>query len=258
MRILSKLAVTTVAAASLLLGTAVAPATAATAPAIDVTSIKVTPSNGSTGTNSATKYYDVHTSVKLGNLSGYGQYWWADISADVYRGSTRVAKNLDLGSVASQNYKSLDTYIAAKSSWGRGTFTVKNVRVVVDTDYNSTTPDVTLKDASYSRGTFMMKSAIDGKLKYGNVIQVTSSGSHKTVKIGLKRYTPSGWHSYSYAKVKVQYKNSTGWHTRKTLTLDKYGLKTYKFTASNKYNYRVTIAPTTTNGGGTTTATPKL
>ncbi|MFE7404820.1 hypothetical protein [Isoptericola sp. NPDC057559] len=260
MRILSKLAVTTVAAASLLLGTAVAPATAtaATGPAIDVTSVKVTPSNGRYAINYKTKGYDVRTTVKVGDLSGFGKYWWADIYADVYKGSQRVASKAKLGVVASQNYKSLDQYLEAKNWWGRGDFKLKNVRVVIDHDYDTSTPSITLKDGKYSGGTFKMRSDIDGKLKYGNVIRVTSSGSHKTVKVGLKKFTTSGWHSYSYAKVKVQYKNSTGWHTRKTITLDKSGLRTYKFTASHKYKYRISIAPTTKIAGGTTTATPKI
>ncbi|MFD6176853.1 MULTISPECIES: hypothetical protein [unclassified Isoptericola] len=258
MRLLSKLAVTTVAAASLLLGTAVAPATAATAPAIDVTSVKVTPSNGTYAINYKTKGYNVRTTVKVGDVSSWGEYWWADVYADVYKGSQRVASKVKLGVVASQNYKSLNGYITAKNWWGRGDFKVKNVRLVVDTDYDAPKADHWFKDASYSGGTFKMRSAIDGKLKYGNVIRVTSSGSHKTVKVGLKKFTPSGWHAYSYAKVKVQYKNATGWHTRKTLTLDKYGLRTYKFTSGTKYKYRISVAPTTKIVGGTTTATPKI
>ncbi|MFC8598952.1 MULTISPECIES: hypothetical protein [unclassified Isoptericola] len=257
MRLLSKLAVTTVAAASLLLGTAVVPASAATAPPINVTSIKVTPSNGSIATNSATKYYDVRTAVKVGDVSAWGEYWWADIYADVYRGSHRVASRVKLGVVASQNYKSLDGYIVAKNRWGRGDFKVKNIRALVDT-YGTTAKDVLVRDGAYTGGAFKMRSAIDGKLKYHNAIRVTASGSHKTVKIGIRRYTPSGWNAYSYAKVKIQYKTSSGWKTRKTVTLNSEGLKTYKFTTSHRYKYRLSIAPTTKVAGGTTTPSSRI
>jgi len=260
MRLLSKLAVTTVAAASLLLGTAVAPATAATAPVIDVTSIKVTPSDGAYAIASKTKYYNVRTTVKLGDIAkAYGDYWWVDLYADVYSGSKRVnSKRVQIGYMSSSSGTAgLQYSFPAQSWWGRGDFKLKNIRAVIDT-YGTTPTDVVLKDASYSGGAFKMRSAIDGKLKYGNVIRVTSSGSHKTVKVGLKKYTPSGWQAYKYAKVKVQYKNATGWHTRKTITLDKYGLKTYKFTSGTKYRYRISVAPTTKIVGGTTTATPKI
>ncbi|MGF0114715.1 hypothetical protein ACQFYA_00125 [Promicromonospora sp. Marseille-Q5078] len=259
MRLLSKLAVTTVAAASLLLGTAVVPASAATAPPINVTSVKVTPSYGGKAIGATTKGYYVTTKVSLGDLRAWGPVWWADVYADVYLGSKRVnSKRVQIGYLSSSGKGGLSSYpVTARSWWGRGDFKIKNVRAVVDT-YGTTSSDVVVKDGSYSGGAFTMRSAIDGKLKYHNAIRVTSSGSHKTVKVGIRKYTPKGWSPYASAKVKIQYKTSSGWKTRKTVTLNRDGLKTYKFTTSHKYKYRLSIAPTTKVVGGTTTSSTRI
>lgn len=244
MRALFRLAVTTVAAASFLVGTAVLPASAATGSPIDVTSVSVKPSYGGNAIAEKTKYYRVTTKAKVGTLDG-----WADIYGDVYRGSKRVASKVDLG-YAYSGGKNLTAYLEAKSSWGRGKFTVKNVRVV----YDSTT----YKDTRVSGGTFTMKSAIKGKLKYGNVIQVRANGSKKTVKVGVKRYTTKGWSAYAGKKVKIQYKSGGTWKTKKKVKLNSKGKATYKFSTGKRYKYRVVVPKNSTTVGGRSTATPRL
>jgi hypothetical protein len=109
MRTLLKLAATSVAAASLLLGTLVAPAAAATGSPLDVVSVTVKPSYGGAAVAERTKYYRVTTKAKIGSLDD-----WADIYGDVYRGSKKVASGVDLG-YAYPGGKSLTAYLEAKS-----------------------------------------------------------------------------------------------------------------------------------------------
>ncbi|WP_277212050.1 hypothetical protein [Isoptericola croceus] len=244
MRSILRLAATSVAAASLLLGTLVAPAAASTGSPIDVTSVTVKPSYGGVAIYEKTKYYRITTKAKVGTLDG-----WADIYGDVYRGSKKVASAVDLG-YAYSGGQNLSTYLPAKSSWGRGKFQIKNVRVV----YNSKT----YKDTNVSGGSFTMKSAIDGKLKYGNVIQVQADGKKKTVKVGVKRYTTTGWKSYAGKKVKIQYKTSSGWKTKKIVKLNSKGKATYKFSSAKRYKYRVVVPKTSTTVGGRSAATPRV
>ncbi|PFG44812.1 hypothetical protein ATJ88_3549 [Isoptericola jiangsuensis] len=250
MRSLVRLAATSVAAASLLLGTLVAPASAATSP-INVTSVTVKASYGGPAIAEKTKYYQYTTKA-----TGTVTEGWVDIVGDVYRGSTKVASNIGLG-YAYSGGKDYTGYITAKNSWGRGTFKVKNVRVVHDL-YDGTKQ--TYKDTSYSGGTFYMKSAIDGNLtKYGTVIQVNTKGAKKTVKVGVKKYTVSkAWEPYAGKWVKIQFKKDGVWKTKKTVKLNSKGRATYAFTSSKKYKYRVVVPGTSTVMGGASQGTPKL
>ncbi|MCK0118423.1 hypothetical protein BCE75_101259 [Isoptericola sp. CG 20/1183] len=244
MRALLRLAATSVAAASLLLGTLVAPAAAAGSP-IDVTSVSVKPSYDGAAISAKTKYYQFTTRARVGTLTG-----WADIYGDVYRGSKKVASKVDLG-YAYSGGKSLTGYIKAKSSWGRGTFQVKNVRVVYEGE--------TYRDTSVSGGKFTMKSAIAGKLKYGHVIQVRADGKRKTVKVGVKQYTATkAWEPYAGKKVKIQYKANGTWKTKKIVRLKSNGQVTYQFSSGKRYKYRVLVPPSSTVVGGRTVGTPRL
>ncbi|ANC32137.1 hypothetical protein [Isoptericola dokdonensis] len=250
MRSLVRLAATSVAAASLLLGTLVAPAAAATSP-INVTSVSIKASYGGPAISAKTKYYEFTTKA-----SGSVSQGWVDIVGDVYRGSTKVASNIELGYVYSGG-KDLTGYVLAKNSWGRGTFKVKNVRVVHDL-YNNTVK--TYKDTTVSGGTFYIKSAINGNLtKYGTVIQVKTSGSKKTVKVGIKQYTvKKAWEPYKGKKVKIQQKKGGKWVTKKTVKLNSKGKATYKLTSAKKYKYRVLVPGSSTVVGGYSQGTPKL
>lgn len=245
MRTALKLAATTVAAASLLLGGLVAPASAATSSPVNVTSVSVKPSYGGAAISSKTKYYRITTKAKISGLDG-----WADIYGDVYRGSKRVASKVDLG-YAYPGGKNLTGYLTAKSSWGRGKFKVKNVRVVYDSK--------TYKDTKVSGGSFKMKSAIDGKLKYGNVVHVKANGKKKTVKVGIKQYTSKkAWEPYAGKKVKIQHKVGGKWKTKKTVKLNKKGKATYKFSTSKRVKYRVVVPSTSKVVGGRTAGTSRI
>ncbi|WP_402469627.1 hypothetical protein [Isoptericola aurantiacus] len=244
MRALLKLAATGVAAASLLLGTAVLPASAADKP-VNVTSVKVKPSNGSNGVSAKTKSYRVITKAKISGLDST-----ATIYANVYRGSKKVKSKVEIGWV-SPNYDYLSGYpISVKSKWGRGAFTLKDIRV----DYHG----AIYADTNVTGGGFAMKSAIDGKLKYHNAIQVQAKGTKKTMKIGLRCYEKGGWEGCSGKRVHVQYKTDGHWKTRKTVRLNGQGLHTYSFTAGKKYSYRIKVDPGNKVVGGTTTASIKI
>ncbi|GAA1982087.1 hypothetical protein GCM10009718_19030 [Isoptericola halotolerans] len=246
MRALLKVAATTVAATSLLIGGLVAPASAAPSTPIDVVSVTVKPSYGGAAINSKTKYYQITTKVKkVGKVDG-----WVDVYGDVYRGSKKVASKIDLG-YAYSGGQNFTEYLLAKSSWGRGTFQIKNVRTVY--------AGKTYKDTKVSGGKFTMKSAIDGKLKYGNVVQVKADGKKKTVKVGVKKYTVSkGWKPYAGKKVKIQHKVGGKWKTKKTVKLNKKGVATYKFSTSKRVKYRVFVPATSQVVGGKSTATPRV
>jgi hypothetical protein len=128
---------------------------------------------------------------------------------------------------------------------------VKNVRVVYDSK--------TYRDTKVSGGSFTMKSAIDGKLKYGHVVQVKADGKRKTVKVGVKQYTSKkAWEPYAGKKVKIQYKSNGTWKTKKTVKLSKKGKATYKFSTSKRYKYRVVVPATSTVVGGRTAGTSRI
>lgn len=226
-----------------------APAAAATSP-IDVTSIRVASSSGPYMSYS-TKY--MQTATDMRQVGSLGQYGRVTVYGDIYRGSTRLLANQQLAYV-SNTYQSTTSGFTFKNGWGRGAFRVANVRV----QWNDGNNNIRwFTDASVAGRGFTIKSAIEGNLKYRNVISIKSTGSKKKVKVGVRYYSPTGWKPYRGKKVVVQVKKGK-WKKKKALRLNRKGKAGFTFYSSKRAKYRVKIPATKTVQGGYSRGTIKL
>ncbi|MBW9215501.1 hypothetical protein KV102_11680 [Mumia sp. zg.B53] len=191
--------------------------------------------------NYKTKGLDVGVTGQVGpNVSYFS------MTANVYRGSTRVG-TVSLSSSTGSGY------LTFRSGWGRGTFRVANVAITGGRTDGST---FAYTDAT-AGGYFTVKSAIEGNLKYRNVISIKSTGSKKKVKVGVRYYSPTGWKPYRGKKVVVQVKKGK-WKKKKALRLNRKGKAGFTFYSSKRAKYRLKIPATKTVQGGYSRGTIKL
>lgn len=88
---------------------------------------------------------------------------------------------------------------------------------------------------------------------------LSPSGKTKTFYIdGMKIYSPSLDGFTALSKIKLQYKTSDGWKTKKTIYLDDEGDGSYSFVRTTKFYYRLVYGTTSTFIGFNSGPTPKI
>ena len=74
----------------------------------------------------------------------------------------------------------------------------------------------------------------------------------------MKIYSPSLDNFTALSKIKLQYKTSDGWKTKKTIYLDDEGDGSYTFVRTTKFYYRLVYGTTSTFIGFNSGPTPKI
>jgi len=229
-------AATTVASAGVLVGTTAA---AHATGGVDITAV-----SGSAVIGTSAQWVNIRMAA---TVDPSVTSWYAN-QVDVYRGSVKVGTTTNI-------YQTSNNQLTVKlsNSWGRGTFTLRNLQGSYYTSDNSGS----IVDNSIAGG-IAVKGASDGNLAYHNALNVTARGKKHSFTVGLRYFSTTGWKPWAAHKVSIQQKVGAKWKTIKVLKLNSKGKSAWVRKTGKKYSYRLLTAGTSTVIGGATRGTSKL
>lgn len=184
---------------------------------------------------------------------------WQPVAVDVYRGATKVgtiANTVDstgyyqFNRLAQKDNNKL--LVTLSNSWGRGTFTLRNLQVTFDGQtVGSTDPTVA--------GGFRVLHGVNGNLAKHKALLIRTRGKTHKFSVGLSYFNSAGvWKPWVGHKVAIQQKIGARWKTIKVLKLNRTGKATWTRKTSKRFSYRMSTASTSTILGGATNGTSRL